>query len=196
MIDVARHIAFKQEVRLTVTEFFYRVPEFIGRVESPDACGRSLKAWLQEPGRRDALHVVAQSCVVENVYKIRDEDAALAGAQTHRQFVAEVACACLAHARNSQVFAQGRRSFKIEIVERNDAVNRLCACQEADASDNVVALPFLVDVRNQKNLVNAFTRPVGVSDAFGSEQQHATILTPALAHKLRALFITCQAENS
>ena len=75
-------------------------------------------------GRRHALGKPVDRVVVHDVHEIGNEDALVAGLDAHRELVAEVPRRRLAHARHPQVLAQQRRHLDVEVVERDDAVER------------------------------------------------------------------------
>ena len=56
--------------------------------------------------------------------EVGHEDALVPRAHAHRQLVAEIARGGLAHAGHAQVLAQQRRRLDVEVVERDDAIER------------------------------------------------------------------------
>src|SRR5688572_19636576 len=90
------------------------------------------------------------------------------------------------------MLAKRGRHLQIELVERNDAVDRLGAREVADGMDDVVAPE---QVGHEKALVDALPRPVRVPVLFEREQQYATAQTLALAQKLVAFDVAGQAQD-
>ena len=114
----------------------------------------------------------------------------------HGELVAEVARGGLAQTGDAQVLAQRGGLFQIEIVERHDAVDLLCARDVTDASDHHIHLPLLVHVGHVEDFGDALGGPVGlVFETERGEQQHAAALPLALAHKLLPLLVTREAKD-
>ena len=84
-----------------------------------------------------------------------------ARASAHRQLVTEISGRGLAHPGNAEVFADGGRCLKIEIVERNNAVDPSSLREVAHCENRVLKVPLLVDVRHVKEFVNALAWPIG-----------------------------------
>ena len=121
--------------------------------------------------------------------------AGFVGPQPHRQLVAEVARGRLAHPRHPEVLAQRRRLLEIEVVERDDAIERHAARQMAGPEDQIVELPPLVVVLHEEDVVEAVARPLGVAQALGRHQIHARALALGLAQEFLALVVRRDAEN-
>ena len=69
--------------------------------------------------------------VIDDVHEFRAGDAGGARARAHRQLVAKAARGGLAHARHVQVLAQHRRRLDVEVVERDDAIERSVRARNA-----------------------------------------------------------------
>jgi hypothetical protein len=66
------------------------------------------------------------------------------------------------------MLAQCSCCFHIEVIERNDAIDGFGFCEVADAEQDVLQLPGLVDIGDVENVVEGFVRPVRVFEALGS----------------------------
>jgi hypothetical protein len=90
------------------------------------------------------------------------------------------------------VLAQRRRHLEVELVERDDAVDRLAAREIADRVDHVLAV---AKVRHQESLVDALHRPLGVPELFAREEQHARAEALRLAEELLTLEVGGEGED-
>ena len=106
-------------------------PQLVLAVDLADADRARLMPRLQEPGRRHAPAELAHALVVEHVDERRHRQPIVLRLDAHRQLVAKVPRRRLAHARHAQVLAQRRGLFEIEVVERDDAVDRRRGARDA-----------------------------------------------------------------
>jgi hypothetical protein len=124
--------------------------------------------------------------------EVGDEQILLSRAHAHRQLVAKIARRRIAHSGDAQVFAQTRRDLDVEIVERDDAIDRLCATKIAHAFDHVLD----VGQRRQiEEVVDRFARPVGLRERLSRQEKHARALGLTFADEGLAFLIAGQAEN-
>ena len=114
------------------------------------------------------------------------------GAGAHRQLVPEIARGGLPHAGNAQVLAEQRRRLDVEVVERDDAIERAGAGQVADALQQVVARDVAGDV---EELVDRLTWPVGLLQRIDGQQQNRAALFLALAQELLPLLVRGDTQN-
>src|SRR5688572_11675141 len=177
---------------LAVSKLIEDRPQLLGAVQLANADGGGGESRLEHPWRRDRRQILAYPIVVEDRDERGNGNTAFLGSHPHRQLVAEVAHRRLAHARDAEMLAKRGRHLQIELVERNDAVDRLGAREVADGMDDVVAPE---QVGHEKALVDALPRPVRVSVLFEREQQYATAQTLALAQKLVAFDVAGQAQD-
>ena len=82
-------------------------------------------------------HEPAKGVVVEDWSELRDGNAALAGTDTHRKLVAEVAGERFAHAGKTHMLSQQSRDFKVKLIERDDAVDSVFASEVADGVEHL-----------------------------------------------------------
>jgi hypothetical protein len=78
---------------------------------------------------------VAYLIVVEYVHKFGDENPVISCFDAHRQFVAKVARSRVTHAGHTQMLAQSSGRLDIEIVKRDNSINRVGARQITCALD-------------------------------------------------------------
>ena len=76
-----------------------------------------------------------QAVMIQHVHEFGHINARLLRASAHGQLVAEIAHRRQAHAWNTQVFAQRRRIFHVEFVERDDSIDRARARRVAYCAD-------------------------------------------------------------
>ena len=124
--------------------------------------------------------------------KLRDRNAALPGANTHGQLVAEVACERFAHSGQTHVLAQQCSHLKIELVERDDAVEPVLSREIADGVQNLHRSKVL---RHGDELGDGLTRPVGVLELVDREQDNVDTETGGLFEKRLSLFVGADTEN-
>ena len=139
------------------------------------------------------LQVIADVLVIHDGHEIRHADIAIERSHAHGQFVAEIAHGREAHARNAQMFAQRGSSLHVVFVERNDAVEFVCARQMGDGLHDIGEGNFS---RKVEGVVETLARPVGIAQFLRRQQNHAAALALALAHELLALFVGGNAEES
>ena len=104
--------------------------------------------------------------MVEHMNKFRYQHAFFSGFRAHREFVAEIAHGGKAHPGYAQVFAQRRDVFHVELIERDDAVDFLISCREADRIDQTGKREVF---RHEEHFVNRFARPIAVAQLFHGE---------------------------
>jgi hypothetical protein len=80
-----------------------------------------------------------------------------------------------------------------KLVKRDNAVDLFLPRQVADSFYDVGQGKFGGDI---KDVVKTLTRPVGIAQGFGGEQEHAASLPLAFAHELLSLFVGGDAEKS
>ena len=168
--DIPGDEPLDQVKRPTIAERLDRGPELVLTLETVDPDGRGVRPRLQHPGRRHPFGKPPNRGVIHDMDEIGDEDAVIARADAHRQLVAEVAGGRLAHAGHAQVLAQQGRGLDVEVVERDDAVERPRARQMADAFQQILPRDVARDV---KGLVDRLARPVGILQGVDGEQQDA-----------------------
>ena len=130
--------------------------------------------------------------MVEEVDEGRDTDAGVAGPHAHRQLVAEVARGRLPHPGDPQVLPQQGSGLDVEVVERDDAIDRLGAGEKADAFDELVR--WRPDP-HEEDVVDGVARPVGSGEAVERQQQDAAALPAALTQEVVPLLIGRDAEH-
>ena len=147
---------------------------------------------FRQPWAREHAHEFADVVVVEDGGELGDGNAALPGADTHGQLVAEVAGERFAHAGQTHVFAQQRSHFEIELVERDDAVESVFSREIADGVQNLLRSEVL---RHGDEPGDGLTWPVGVLELVDREQDNVDAEARGLFEKRLALFVGADAEN-
>ena len=117
------------------------------------------------------------------------------GLDAHRELVAEVARRRLAHAGHAQMFAQRRRLFEVEVVQRHDAIDQLAPREVAHTDQQVLELPLLLHVRHEEHLGDALARPSRVAQALGGDEQDATPEAMRFADEVMSLVVGRQAQD-
>jgi hypothetical protein len=177
---------------LLVSELVDGAPDVVRQRELLDANRRCGQARLEHPWWRHAVEELPNAVAIENRYEIGNENSALAGLHPHRELVAKIAHRCLAHAGNAQMLAQRRRHLEVELVERDDAVDRFPAREIADGVEDVVAQP---QVGHEEALVDAVHRPGGVGELLTRQKEHSRAEALALAEEFLALEVGGEGED-
>ena len=153
-----------------------------------DACDRGLST--QGGGTRAANSPIA--AWLRTCTNVGHEQPGGARPDAHGELVAEIARGGLAHARRPQVLAQQRRRLDVEIVEGDDAIDRLGAREVAHALDEVVGRRALPDV---EDVVDRLARPGGAGQRIDRDEQDAATLALRRAQELGALLVRGDAEH-
>ena len=147
---------------------------------------------LEEPRAGYAIEERADAIVVEDRNEIRNEQPALLGLHAHRELVAEEAHGTLAHSGHAHVLAERRRHFEIELVQRDDSVDRFGTSEPAHAVDHVITARQIGD---EQQLVDTVARPLQITQRFSGNQQHACAEPVALANEVVALEVAGETED-
>ena len=190
--DFAGDEAFEEVVGLEIAELVEDGPERVGGFDFADADGGGVGAGLQEPGAGDVAEEAADVVVVEDGGELRDGNAALPGADTHGELVAEVAGEGFAHAGKAHVFAQQRGYFEVELVEGDDAVESVFAGEVADGVQDLLGSEVL---RHGDEFGDGVARPVGVLELVDGEENDVDAEAGDLLEEGLALFVGADAEN-
>jgi len=90
------------------------------------------------------------------------------------------------------MLAQRGDVLNIELIERHDAVDPLRA-RRATHRMNQLLEPQLL--RHVEEFIDGFPGPVGISQFFGSQQEHSAALILAGTEKFLAFLVRADAEN-
>ena len=192
MKDFAGHEALEQVVGLEIAELVENGPECVGSFDFANADCGGVGARLEQPGAGDVTEEAADVVVVEDSGELRDGDAALTGADTHGELVAEVAGEGFAHAGKTHVFAQQRSHFEVELIESDDAVESGFASEVADGVQDLLGSEVLW---HGDEFGDGFARPIGVLELVDGEENDVDAEARDLLEEGLALFVGADAEN-
>jgi hypothetical protein len=116
----------------------------------------------------------------------------VARADTHGEFVAEVAGEGFAHAREAHVFAEESCYFKVELVEGDDAVDSIFTGEIADGVENLLGCEVL---GHGEEFGYGFSRPVGLLEFVDGEEEYVYAEVREFPEEGLTLFVGADAEN-
>src|SRR5207253_6152852 len=107
---------------VTCIEFINSSPNISGLLHFSNADCGNIGSWLDDPGRRNSAHELADFIMVYESNKVRHVNAGRSGLRAHRQFVAKESCNAAVHSRHAEVLANPRRGDYVKLLERNNAM--------------------------------------------------------------------------
>src|SRR5438067_3737372 len=124
--------------RLQISELVQACPELFWLVDFCDPDSGCLGTRFEYPRWWHTCHIFTDLIVVQDGDKVGYRDAVFLCFETHRQFIPEVTNRRIAHTEYTQMFAQGCRRPYVIIVQANDALDGVRACEKTDAFNHII----------------------------------------------------------
>jgi len=176
----------QQVLRLVIAQLVQPRPQLFALVDFLHSDAGGLRARLQQPWPRHAIHEFAQIFVIQHVDEFRNQDTRFPGPHAHRKFVAKIMHRGQAHSGQPQMLANGGDVFQVKFIQRHDAINLPAAGRITHRMQQILQREL---IGHEKHFVDGFARPIAFAKFFDGQKINCAAQALTRAQEVLPLFI-------